>query len=129
MTYIALQNRFAPLLDKTALQTVYDRAYQLITHEPFLDLIRGAVILKEQPLVYQKERKQIDLLLQFDDRVIIVDYKSSKKNGAKHMEQVMLYKEALRAISHLPVEAYVCYLQNDGVELVKAYNTLNLSCI
>ncbi len=118
--YIALQNRFAPLLDKTALQTVYDRAYQLITHQPFLDLIRGAVILKEQPLVYQKERKQIDLLLQFDDRVIIVDYKSSKKNGAKHMEQVMLYKEALRAISHLPVEAYVCYLQNDGVELVKS---------
>ncbi|WP_263833989.1 RecB-like helicase [Sulfurospirillum oryzae] len=118
--YIALQNRFAPLLDEPTLQAIYQRGEKLITCKAFLDLIEGAKIYKEQPLIYQKERKQIDLLLEFPDRIIVIDYKSSKKQSAKHQAQVKLYQDALSTIYNLPVEAYICYLQNDGVELVKS---------
>jgi len=118
--YIALQNHFAPLLDEPTLQVIYQRGEKLITCKAFLDLIEGAKVYKEQPLIYQKERKQIDLLLEFSDKIIVIDYKSSKKQSAKHQAQVKLYQDALTQIYNLPVEAYICYLQNDGIELLKS---------
>ena len=118
--YIALQNRFAPLLDEPTLQAIYQRGEKLIACKAFLALIEGAKVYKEQPLIYQKERKQIDLLLEFPDRIVVVDYKSSKKQSAKHHVQVKLYQDALSSIYGLPVEAYICYLQNEGIELLKS---------
>jgi len=118
--YIALQNRFAPLLDASTLQAIYQRAEKLITSQAFLGLIQGSNVLKEQPIIYQKERKQIDLLLEFPDKIIVIDYKSSKKQSAKHHAQVKLYQEALSQIYNLPVSAYICYLQSEGIELVKS---------
>jgi len=118
--YIALQNRFAPLLEEHTLQAIYQRGEKLVTCKSFLELIEGAKVYKEQPLIYQKERKQIDLLLEFPDRIIVVDYKSSKKQSVKHQAQVKLYQEALSKIYDLHVEAYICYLQNDGIELLKS---------
>jgi len=119
-SYTALQNRFAPLLDEKALQSIFQRGEKLITCKAFLHLIEGAKIHKEQPLMYQKERKQIDLLLEFEDKIIVVDYKSSKKHSAKHHAQVRLYQEALSQIYSQPVEGYICYLQNEGIELIKS---------
>jgi len=118
--YLALQNRFAPLLDESTLKVIYQRGEQLVNSKAFLALIEGANVYKEQPLIYQKERKQIDLLLEFPDKIIVIDYKSSKKQSMKHQAQVKLYQEALSKIYDLPVEAYICYLQNEGVELLKS---------
>ncbi|AFL69303.1 RecB-like helicase [Sulfurospirillum barnesii] len=122
--YLALQNRFAPLLDETALKSLYKRALNLVTCKEFLSLLKGARVHKEQPLIYQQERKQIDLLLEFSDKIIVIDYKSSKKQSAKHHAQVKLYQEALMEIYSLPVEGYICYLSEEKVELIKnLYNT------
>ena len=117
--YLALRNRFASVLDEGALQRLYQRAEHLLACKDFLSLVQGANILKEQPLMYQKERKQIDLLLEHPDKIVVIDYKSSKKESAKHHAQVTLYQEALSQIYMLPVEGYICYLGNEGVELVK----------
>lgn len=118
--FVALQNRYTALLDKQSLDMIYQRSTNLITNEQFLNLINGAKILKEQPLMYQKERKQIDLLLEFEDKIIVIDYKSSKKGHEKHIEQIRLYQEALKEIYARPVLGYICYLHNDGIELVKS---------
>ena len=118
--FVALKNRFSSLLEEEALQSIYARAYGLIKNHAFLALIEGAVVYKEQPLMYQKERKQIDLLLEFQDKIVVIDYKSSKKQSAKHHAQIRLYQEALFQIYNLPVEGYICYLQNEGAELVKS---------
>ena len=118
--YTALINRFALLLDEKALQSIYQRAQKLITSETFLALIQGAsTIRKEQPIMYQHEQKQIDLLLEFPDKIVIIDYKSSKKDHAKHRLQVMSYQEALASIYGICVEGYICYLQDTNAELVK----------
>jgi len=118
--FIALQNRYAPLLDEATLQALYERAKKLITCKAFLALIEGAHVLKEQPLMYQKERKQIDLLLEFETKMVIIDYKSSQKDAPKHHTQVKLYHEALSQMYQIPIEAYICYLLPTGVELVKS---------
>ncbi|MBP9567000.1 MAG: Dna2/Cas4 domain-containing protein, partial [Sulfurospirillum sp.] len=118
--YLAVCNRFAPLLDETALHALYQRAEHLLTCKEFLALLKGAKIYKEQPLMYQKERKQIDLLLEHPDKIVVIDYKSSKRHSTKHHAQVKLYQEALSQMYALPVEGYICYLAQEGVELVKS---------
>ena len=119
VAYTALKNRYMQILDETALCDIYARVEKLLTCKAFLALVKNAKISKEQPIAYQEERKQIDLLLEFENKIVIVDYKSSQNEQVKHQEQVALYQEALRSISALPVEGYVCYLKNDGVVLVK----------
>jgi ATP-dependent exoDNAse (exonuclease V) beta subunit len=118
--YIALQNRFAPLLDEQSMQMLYRRGEHLVTCKDFLSLIEGAKLYKEQPIFYKNERKQIDLLLERDDRWVIIDYKSSTKDAPKHHAQVAQYQEALQQMVDKPVEAYICYLRNDGVTLEKS---------
>ncbi len=120
IAYIALVNRFSSLLDEKALQTIYQHGEALIASESFVSLIQGATtVRKEQPVMYQQEQKQIDLLLEYPDKIVILDYKSSKKDHEKHHAQITLYQEALSHIYTLPIEGYICYLHNTGVELVK----------
>lgn len=118
--YTVLRNRFMAVLDEKSLAIIYQRAEKLVTCNAFLALVQGAKIFKEQPLMYQKERKQVDLLLEFSDKIIVIDYKSSKKNHAVHHAQIALYHEALSKMYTQPVEAYICYLQNEGIELIKS---------
>ncbi len=118
--FVALQNRYAPILDEATLHALYQRGEHLIADTAFMALVDGARVHKEQPLMYQKERKQIDLLLEFEDKMVIVDYKSSQKDASKHHAQVKLYQEALTQMYAIPIEAYICYLLPNGVELVKS---------
>lgn len=120
LAYTALRNRFAPLLDDLSLQRLYQRGQRLITCKDFLELIAGAKVYKEQPLMYQKERKQIDLLLEFSDKIIVVDYKSSTKQSEKHHAQVKYYVQALSEFYGLRVEGYICYLHEEKIELIKS---------
>lgn len=118
--FTAVKNRYAPILDASSMDEIYQRGKQLLTCKAFQTLLQGALLFKEQPLLYQNERKQIDLLLQYKDKIIVIDYKSSQKESAKHHAQVSLYKEALSQMYALPVEGYLCYLLSDRIELVKS---------
>lgn len=118
--HTAMQNRYAPVLNRSSMQEIYERAKMMLTCKDFLALLKGATVSKEQALMYNNERKQIDLLLHFEDKIVVVDYKSSQKESAKHHEQVRLYKEALAQMYALPVEGYLCYLLRGKTELVKS---------
>lgn len=118
--YTALKNRYTQILTEMELRDIYARVERLLGCQEFLELTHGAKISKEQPLFYKQERKQIDLLLEFSDKIIVVDYKSSYAEQVKHKEQVAIYQEALSDIFALPVVGYVCYLKNDGIALIKS---------
>lgn len=119
VAYLALKNRYTQILDEESLSDIYARVTKLVTCKPFLDLLEGAKIYKEQPLFYQEERKQIDLMLEYNDKIVVVDYKSSSFEQDKHKEQVSRYQEALHSIYGCKVEGYVCYLKANGIELIK----------
>ncbi len=116
--YKAMFNRYALTLSQESLTSIYNRITKLIEDEKFKTLLEGAKVYKEQPIAYNKERKQIDLLLQKEDKIIIVDYKSSKNIQEEHLLQVDLYKKALKQIQEKEVEAYLCYLREEGVEFI-----------
>lgn len=89
----------------------------MLESEEFSKIIKDAKrVLKEQPLIYNGQRKQIDLLIEKESEVFILDYKSSANIQEEHLQQVALYKNALREIYNLPVVAYLCYIREEGVE-------------
>ena len=122
--YTTLTNRYTKLLDEKALGDIYRRVEILLDTQAFLALLEGAICYKEQPLFYQEARYQIDLMLEYKDKIVVIDYKSSRAQSEKHQAQVAKYQEALHQISGMRVEGYICYLGSERSELVKSlYNT------
>jgi exodeoxyribonuclease V beta subunit len=80
-------------------------------------LLEGATLSKEQSLSFNGELKQIDLLLEYDDRYLVIDYKSSKKYNIKHWNQVEYYKKAIGDITSKPTAGAIVYLLENEIEI------------
>lgn len=116
--YISTCNRYKAVLSEEILESIYNRILMLINNEEFLSLIKGGKLYKEQPLVYEGERKQLDLLIEKDDEVIVIDYKSSNHVNDSHLGQIGLYKKALSKIFGKKVSAYLVYLSDGEIKLI-----------
>ncbi len=112
--YWAMKNRYEMQLKDGDCEKIKDRVERLLNDTTFKELCKGS-ITKEQPMIYKKERKQIDLLIQKNDHYVIVDYKSSHELRSEHKTQVRHYKKAIEAITKMPVKAYLCYLREEEI--------------
>jgi exodeoxyribonuclease V beta subunit len=117
--FISTCNRYSSVLSKESLRTIYKRVEMLLAHQEFRSLVDGGKLNKEQPIVFGGERKQIDLLVEHSDRMIIIDYKSSSHVGDSHLAQVGLYKKALSKISSKKVSSYLVYLREEEIKIVQ----------
>ncbi len=115
--YWAMKNRYEIFLEPKRCEEIRDRVENLLNHKPFLKLTDGKVF-KEQPISYNGELKQLDLLVEHSDKWVIIDYKSSAKKQSEHIEQVLHYKNAITKIVDKKVEAYLCYVRDNEVEIV-----------
>lgn len=95
---LAMRNKFAKILDSQTLDDVCERAKMLVLDQNFNNIINGAKLYKEQPLVFNGEQKQLDLLCERDDELVVVDYKSSDFAVEKNCEQVCEYVQILREV-------------------------------
>ncbi len=116
--YWAMKNRYEMLLQDGDCEKIKIRIERLLQNNTFKDLSDG-IITKEQPILYKKERKQIDLLVQKEDHYIIIDYKSSHELRSEHKSQIRAYKKAIEDITKMPVKAYLCYLREDDIFFYK----------
>ncbi len=115
--YWAMKNRYELLLDDNLCCEIKKRVTTLINHQPFIKLTSGK-ILKEQPISFNGELKQLDLLVEHKEYFVIIDYKSSKKRDSNHINQVLHYKSAIQKITDKDVLSYLCYIQEDEIELI-----------
>ena len=115
----ALSNRYGAILHKDGVEEIRRRVEKLLRQDSFLKMLDGASIRQEQPFVWQGELFQVDLLLEFRDKAVVIDYKSSKKSSSKHHKQVRQYRQALQELLGKSVEGFLIYLLESGVELVK----------
>ncbi len=113
----AVHNRFGALLHDEGIDEIGRRIGALLKDRDFLALIDGALIRREQPLAWQGELLQLDLLLEFPDRAMVVDYKSSRKFAEKHRKQVGRYVRAVEEILGRPASGVLVYLTESGVEM------------
>ncbi len=115
--YWAMKNRFENLLQDGDAEKIKQRVENLLLNPEFLRLIDGD-ITKEQPLSFNNELKQIDLLIKKEDHYVIVDYKSSSQIRSEHKSQVRAYKKAVSAITSKNSLGYLCYIKDDAIELI-----------
>jgi len=114
----ALQNRYGQQLTEQSINEIEKRVNALVLNTEFQALLNGAKVRKEQSLSFEGELKQIDLLLEYEDYNLVIDYKSSKKYGLKHQKQVGYYKKAIGNITDKRTEGMVIYLLNEEIELL-----------
>ena len=111
----SLQNRYGQLLSQGKMKEIEERVQNLIGDETFREILHGAKIIKEQSLSFEGELKQIDLLLEYNDSCLVVDYKSSKKYALKHQKQVRYYTKAIESITQKRTRGMIVYLLDDQV--------------
>jgi exodeoxyribonuclease V beta subunit len=116
--YISTCNRYKVLLSIENLESIYHRIKMLLENKLFLSLVDGGRFYKEQPLVFNGERKQIDLLIEKDDEIIVVDYKSSALLHDSHLAQIGVYKKAMMSIYDKKVSCYLVYLRDEEIKLI-----------
>ena len=97
---------------------IEQRIRRLIENESFQQLFSGAKIHKEQSLSFGGELKQVDLLLEYEDHVRVIDYKSSKKYALKHQKQVEYYQKAIAEITGKRTEGMLIYLLEDEIDII-----------
>ncbi len=118
---VAVENRYGQQLSKESIDEIEKRVGMLINDISFQALLEGAKIRKEQSLSYEGELKQVDLLLEYKDYNLVIDYKSSKKYGLKHQHQVLFYKKAIADITAKRSDAMVVYLLANDIILQDVY--------
>jgi len=117
LAIMALQNRYGQQLGAERIGEVEVRVKNLIEDEAFQQIVEGSKISKEQLLSFEGELKQIDLLLEYENYMRVVDYKSSKKYALKHQAQVRHYQKAIANITGKRTEGLIVYLLENGVEM------------
>ena len=113
------KSKYNGWLDKNEFDDLYARVNLLINNEQFQDLCGDTKIYKEQELIFNGELKIIDLLLEKEDRFIVLDYKTTNQKSDTHFEQVLFYKKAISNITNKKVVAYLLYLHEFNIELVE----------
>ena len=115
----ALRNRYGQLLSVESIDQIEQRVKKLLENTQFQEMQKGAKVSKEQSLSFEGALKQIDLLLEYDDHCLVIDYKSSKKYMLKHQEQVRYYQQAISHITGKRTEGMIVYLLEDSIILEK----------
>ena len=112
---MATQNRYGLELSRLQLEEIERRIGNLLDDVSFMGLLPHAVVTKEQSLSFEGEFKQLDLLLEYEDYCVVIDYKSSQKYEAKHKAQVRYYTNAIEAIMGKPTQGMIIYLLEEGI--------------
>jgi exodeoxyribonuclease V beta subunit len=112
------KSRYGFLLNEEAFKSIKKRILNLINNEAFIALISKGEVYKEQPYMFNGNRKQIDIMVEREDKIIVIDYKSSYLTRTSHIEQVAGYKTDIEAIRKKSVEGYLCYLHENKTEII-----------
>jgi len=120
---VSVQNKYGQALSTQVRKQIKYRIDSLIRDEAFHSLLHHAKIRKEQSLTFEGELKQIDLLLEYEEYNLVIDYKSSKKYASKHQNQVRYYQKAITQITGKRTEGLIIYLLEEGIELINLNKT------
>ncbi|WP_200762775.1 RecB-like helicase [Nitrosophilus alvini] len=111
-------NRYGGFLTSQSFEEIEKRVTMLLSNSDFLNLIKGE-ILKEQPLLFNGETKQIDLLVENSEGYTVIDYKSSYNERESHIKQVTEYVSAVSSITGNRCCGVIVYLLRDEILIEK----------
>jgi exodeoxyribonuclease V beta subunit len=119
---VAIQStryRYLPLLKESGILAIKKRVLMLLENQNFTTLLQDyRAIYKEQSINYEGSFKQIDLLIEYEDSYMVVDYKSSKQDFKKHEEQVNEYMSIIEKITQKCARGAIVYLLSEKNEVI-----------
>lgn len=87
------------------------RKVQKFLQNPVLDGIMNAKIYKELEFSYQEDKKQkhgiIDLLIEMEDKILLIDYKLKNVVDLAYKKQLLGYKSYVNAKTKKEIEVYL----------------------
>lgn len=111
---------FHHFLDKNSLEEVFLRAQRLAKEPKFRALLADKEYFKEQPLSFEGQIKQLDLLCVSEHEALIIDYKSGEQGFSEHEAQVKSYKKAVETILKKPhTRAVLIYALKDEIKFIE----------
>lgn len=114
------KNKFVKYLKEDDFDDIKNRLKNLFLEKNFVDIIKDAEILKEQPFKVKGEIKQIDLLAIKNSEIYIVDYKSAVGFEEENKIQVLEYKEIVSNFyKNKNVKAFIFYILKDKISLLE----------
>ena len=91
-------------------------------NNPLFNNFKNVKIYKEYEFMYEEGKNSyhgiIDLLLEYEDKICIVDYKLSNIEEEKYKEQLKGYKKYVSTISDKPIYTYLYSILGEKVEEV-----------
>ncbi len=88
-----------------------------------LEDVGSAKVIKEFEFIYSQDNQQkhgfIDLLLEYEDRFVIIDYKLKNISDENYDLQLLGYKEYIESISNKKVECYLYSLMESTYRQIK----------
>lgn len=91
--------------------------------QPLLSNVSNANIYKEYEFIYNDETNEyhgiIDLMLEYDDKIDIIDYKLSNVNDPNYLKQLTGYKTYINTITNKPINIYLYSILNETLEQLK----------
>ncbi|MCI6988889.1 MAG: RecB-like helicase [Campylobacter sp.] len=113
------KSKFMQFLDGGAFKEIEKRLLNLANSTKFSSLIKGGKIYKEVSFKIDGEIKRMDLLVEFNDKITIFDYKSSRNNELANRAQVQFYKDSVTKFTDKKISAYLLFLLPSALEILE----------
>ncbi len=113
-----IKSKFEYILDEESFKDIEKRIFLLINNNEFINLIDGAEVYKEQPIIFNGELKIIDLIVVRKNEIIIIDYKTTQQEQETHINQIKNYEKAIKSLYHdKMVNSSIIYFKQDYVNI------------
>ena len=93
--------------DYTSVDSKYINKIQAFIDSPLLKNIKEAKIFKEYEFMDDGKHGFIDLLLEYEDKIVIIDYKTKTIDDVHYDEQLNGYRTYIESLSSKPVYCYL----------------------
>ncbi len=116
LEYIDFKNPELDLIEDNFVRSKIERFLQ----SELLKDIDKAEVYKEYEFIYSDEEAEyhgiIDLMLEYDDKICIIDYKLSNIKDENYIKQLNGYRNYIKRIKNKEIEIYLYSILNETIE-------------
>ena len=105
--------------DYTNVDNKYINKIQAFIDSPLLENIKEAKIFKEYEFMDDGKHGFIDLLLEYEDKIVIIDYKTKTIDDVHYDEQLNGYRTYIESLSSKPVYCFLYSIIDETYREVK----------
>ena len=105
--------------DYTSVDNKYINKIKAFIDSPLLENIKEAKIFKEYEFMDDGKHGFIDLLLEYEDKIVIIDYKTKTIDDVHYDEQLNGYRTYIESLSSKPVYCFLYSIIDETYREVK----------